>query len=230
MFKRDYLTRMIEEMGEVIGAVLGLKRQMKHPQAIALLDELLRKQFRIPLKLLESMPPEQITDLFRMNGSPEPDKLQQVARLLEEAGRLRMELEETKGDATTLMKALYLYVYSDMNGADRTLLQLPERIAEVRLELREYRLSREVDELLARYEEGEWKLSEADNIWFRLIAVHPESFDGALAFYDRLQLLREEELEQGGLSRQEVEEGRQELLRLKAHLPSDQHDDSRSEV
>lgn len=225
MFKRDYLTRMIEEMGEVIGAVLGLKRQMKHPQAIALLDDLLRKQFRIPLKLLESMPPEQITDLFRMNGSPEPDKLQQAARLLEEAGRLRMELEETKGDAATLMKALYLYVYSDMNGADRTLLQLPERIAEVRLELREYRLTREVDELLARYEEGEGQLAEADNIWFRLIAVHPESFSGAIAFYDRLQLLREEELEQGGLSRQEVEEGRQELLRLRALLPSDQHDE-----
>ncbi|MMZ69780.1 hypothetical protein D1872_326850 [compost metagenome] len=53
--------------------------------------------------------------------------------------------------------------------------------------------------------------------------MHPESFDGAFAFYDRLQQLGEEELEQGGLSRQEVEEGRQELLRLRALVPSDQY-------
>jgi tetratricopeptide (TPR) repeat protein len=205
---------MIEEMTEAVGAALGLRQQNRHIEALARLDELLKKRFRLPLPLLESLPPEQIIDLFRMGGTVEVDKLQQASRLLEEAGRTRQDMGEPDQGLQLLMKALHLYVYSALNGASREPLQLPGRIAAVHEQVKEYLVPLELDKLLAAYFEREGLYAQADEIWFDLGVKQKPLLHEAVAFYDRLLQRPDEELERGGLSRTEAEQGKEELLQL----------------
>lgn len=214
VFRRDYLLRMMEEMTEAVGAALGLRQQNRHTEALARLDELLKKRFRLPLPLLESLPPEQIIDLFRMGGTVEVDKLQQASRLLEEAGRTRQDMGEPDQGLQLLMKALHLYVYSALNGASMEPLQLPERITAVHEQVKEYLLPLELDKLLAAYFEREGLYAQADEIWFDLGVKQKPLLHEAVAFYDRLLQRPDDELERGGLSRTEAEQGKEELLQL----------------
>ncbi|MDP4098085.1 DUF6483 family protein [Paenibacillus sp. P96] len=214
MFRRDYLLRMMEEMTEAVGAAFGLRQQNRHAEALAKLDELLKNQFRLPLPLLESLPPEQIIELFRMGGAVEVDKLQQAARLLEEAGRIRQDMGELDQGLQILMKALYLYVYSALNGASRELQMLPDRIAATHEQVKEYRFPLELDQLLAAYFEHEGMYAQADEIWFDLGVKQKSLFHEAVAFYNRLLMRPDDELERGGLARAEAEQGREELLQL----------------
>ncbi|MFB5678605.1 DUF6483 family protein [Paenibacillus terreus] len=214
VFRRDYLLRMMEEMTEAVGAALGLRQQNRHTEALARLDELLKKRFRLSLPLLESLPPEQIIDLFRMGGAVEVDKLQQASRLLEEAGRTRQDMGEPDQGLQLLMKALHLYVYSALNGASMEPLRLPERIAAVHEQVREYLLPLELDQLLAAYFEREGMYAQADEIWFDLGVKQKPLLHEAVAFYDRLLQRPDDELERGGLSRTEAEQGKEELLQL----------------
>ncbi|MFB5762965.1 DUF6483 family protein [Paenibacillus medicaginis] len=214
MFRRDYLLRMMEEMTEAVGAALGLRQQNRHTEALARLDELLKKRFRLSLPLLESLPPEQIIDLFRMGGTVEVDKLQQASRLLEEAGRIRMDTGEPDQGLQLLMKALHLYVYSALNGASRELQMLPERISAVHEQVKEYLFPLELDKLLAAYFEREGQYARADEIWFDLGVKQKPLLHEAVAFYDRLLQRPDDELERGGLSRTEAEQGKEELLQL----------------
>lgn len=131
---------MMEELTSAVASVLGLRRENKHVEALKQLDDLLNKQFRLRSDLLRRLPPEQIIELFRLGPGIEADKLQQVARILEEEAVIYLETSRTDEGIRILMKSLHLYLYSDTNGATRDLQVLPERIACIVKLVREYEL------------------------------------------------------------------------------------------
>ncbi|WP_068503481.1 DUF6483 family protein [Paenibacillus kribbensis] len=214
MLRKDYLLSMMEELTSAVATVLGLRRENKHIEALKQLDDLLNKQFRLRSDLLRRLPPEQIIELFRLGPGIEADKLQQVARILEEEAVIYLETDRTDEGIRILMKSLHLYLYSDSNGAARELQTLPERIACIVNLVCEYELPTETSRLLAAYYEREDRLDEAADVWFGLAWEQPELLSEAKSFYSQLLDKTNAELERGGISRQEVTEGLAEITQL----------------
>lgn len=213
MFRKDYLLQMVEDMVEMVGKVFGLKQQKKYAEALWEIDDLLSKNFRLNSKLLNSLSTEDIIDMCRLGSVIEADKLQSIARLLEEEGGIYLDMGQTDEGLTRLMKSLHLYLFADLHGADHSMLKLPERVAELKGQTRSYRLPAKTDKLLFGYEEEQGRYAEAENALYRLLDQHEITEEEGLAFYQRMMARSDEELEAGGLPRAEVQEGAEELQR-----------------
>ncbi|MED5021023.1 DUF6483 family protein [Paenibacillus chibensis] len=213
MFRKDYLLQMVEDMVEMVGKVFGLKQQKKYAEALWEIDDLLSKNFRLNSKLLNSLSTEDIIDMCRLGSVIEADKLQSIARLLEEEGGIYLDMGQTDEGLTRLMKSLHLYLFADLHGADHSMLKLPERVAELKGQTRSYRLPAKTDKLLLGYEEEQGRYAEAENALYRLLDQHEITEEEGLSFYQRIMDRSDEELEAGGLPRAEVQEGAEELQR-----------------
>lgn len=218
MFRKDYLLQMVEDMVEMVGKVFGLKQQKKYTEALWEIDDLLSKNFRLNSKLLNSLSVEDIIEMFRLGGGIEADKLQTIARLLQEEAGVYLDMEQKDEGLIRLMKSLHLYLYADLHGADHTMLKLPERVTELKEGIKGYRIPAKTDQLLLRYEEERGRYDEAENALYRLLDQQEITEEEGLAFYQRLLTKSDEELEAGGLPREEVQEGSEELQR-KANKP-----------
>ncbi|MDR0270936.1 DUF6483 family protein [Paenibacillus sp.] len=213
MFRKDYLLQMVEDMVEMVGKVFGLKQQKKYTEALWEIDDLLSKNFRLNSKLLNSLSVEDIIEMSRLGGGIEADKLQSIARLLQEEAGVYLDMGHKEEGLTRLMKSLHLYLYADLHGADHSMLKLPERVSELKDQVKSYRLPTKTDKLLLEFEEAQGRYDEAENALFRLLDQHELTKEEGLAFYQRLLLRNDEELEAGGLPRAEVEEGKEDLRR-----------------
>ncbi|MEC0125959.1 DUF6483 family protein [Paenibacillus pabuli] len=229
MFRKDYLLRMMEEMTEAIGKVFTLKQQRKHTEALSELDELLRRQFGLNLSLLNSLPAEDVIEMFRFRGVIEVDNLQQAARLIEEEAYIYHEKAKVEGiddqermeseDEALIrwMRALHFYLYALHNGANPKLLDAPDRVEGILEQIKGYELPARTEKQLALYREQQGRYDQAENSWYRLLQVgdeHPIHYrDDVQAFYERLIQLEDHQLQEGGLPREEVEEGLAELSR-----------------
>lgn len=211
MLRRDYLVRMIEDMTEILGKVFALKQEKKTVEARTELDELYKRQFRLNSQLLGTLAAKDIVQMFRTGGEIEADKLQSLARLLKEEGELLISSGERDEGISRWMKSLHLYLTSALSGADRSLWDWENKIAELRPLLKEYRLPAETGVLVFRYEEQEGRFDQAENVLFRLLEDGELSKDEGIAFYQRLLQLPPERLEAGGLPPDEVREGLAEL-------------------
>lgn len=230
MFRKDYLLRMMEEMTEAIGKAFTLRQQRKHTEALSELDELMRRQFGMNLSLLNSLPAEDVIEMFRFRGVIEVDNLQQAARLIEEEAYVYQEKARVEGiddqekmeaeDAALvrLMRALHFYLYALNHGANPQLLQAPERVEGVIEQIQGYELPARTEKQLALYREQQGRYDAAENGWYRLLHLGPDYpvqyEEDARAFYQRLTELTDEQLELGGLPRDEVEEGMAQIEAL----------------
>ncbi|RRJ62008.1 hypothetical protein EHV15_02775 [Paenibacillus oralis] len=211
MLRRDYLVRMIEDMTEILGKVFALKQEKKSVEARTELDELYKRHFRLNAQLLGTLSAKDIVQMFRTGGEIEADKLQSLARLLKEEGDLLASSGEPDEGISRWLKSLHLYLTSALSGADRSLWDWEDKIAELRSLLQDYRLPAETGRLVFRYEEQEGRFDQAENVLFRLLEEEEISKDEGLAFYQRLLRLPPERLEAGGLPEEEVREGLAEL-------------------
>ncbi|AOZ93489.1 DUF6483 family protein [Paenibacillus crassostreae] len=213
MFRRDYILRMVEEMTQMIAKVFDLKKERKYTEALWEIDELLGKQFPLNSNLLNSLPTEEITDMFTIRDTVESDKLQSVARLLYEEGKIYSEFGQTDEGLTRFMKALHLSLVADFHGANNELINLPQQIQNMKQAINGYRLPLKTELMLFHYHEKKGYYAEAENGLFRLLereGIEPEE---GLTFYERLRKLDDQRLDQGELPRIEVDEGFTEMKR-----------------
>jgi hypothetical protein len=216
MFRRDYILRMVEDMTQMIAKVLTLKQERKTTEALWEIDELLNRHFRINSRLLNSLSVEDIIDMFRLGASLEVDKLQGVARMLQaEAGIYRAKNEEY-AVIPRLMKALHLYLYADLHGADRKLLDITREIDEVLAEVEAYRLPLKTEHLLLPYLESAGRYGKAEDCLYRLYEQGADVAQEGYELYERLMLIEPDALERGNLPLTEVEQGREEWQRIHA--------------
>ncbi|MCL9662440.1 DUF6483 family protein [Paenibacillus hunanensis] len=209
MFRKDYLMGMIEDMTSMIAKAFGLKEQKKYTEALWELDDLMRKNFRLNSELVNRMPTNEIIEMFRVGSTVEVDQLQGLARMLRAESDIYEASEKPEDAVVRRIKALHLFLYSAVNGADRSLLNYPEHVDELLDQLEEYVLPAAVEKLMVEYEEQEGYYDNAADALQRLNELDAtEGMATGAAFYDRLHLKTDEQLEAGGITRANVEEGR----------------------
>ncbi|MNO36902.1 hypothetical protein D3C76_269780 [compost metagenome] len=216
MFRRDYIVRMIEDMTAMVAKVMTLKQEKKTTEALWEVDELLIRHFRLNSRLLNSLSVEDIIDMYLLGGVVESDKLQGVARLLKEEGAIYAAAGDKDAALFRAMRSLHLFLYADLHGADRNLLQMPADINELLNETQAYSLPAKTERLLLSYMESIGRYAKAEDSLYRLWEQGLDVAREGKELYGRLLLKSPEELELGGLPAQEVKEGMEEWERRTA--------------
>ncbi|HEY2491480.1 MAG TPA: DUF6483 family protein [Paenibacillus sp.] len=207
MFRKDYILRLVEDMTQMVAKVFVLRQQRKFTEALWEIDELLGKDFRLNSRLLNSLPKEDLIDMFRFRDTLESDKMQGVARLLDEEGKIYTDMGESDEGLTRFMKSLHLFLYADNYGANRELFDLHHQIEGLLERIKEYRLPSGTDQLLFVYLDKQGKYAEAENVLYRLLDQGEIDPTEGVSFYERLMQEDDHKLEQGRLPREEVVDG-----------------------
>lgn len=218
MFRRDYIVRMIEDMSAMIAKVLTLKQEKKTTEALWEVDELLNRHFRLNSRLLNSLSVEDIIDMFRLGGVLESDKLQGVARMLKEEASIYSEAGNKEAALFRAIRALHLFLYADLYGADRELLQMKREIDELLKDTEGYLLPVKTERLLLPYMESLGRYSKAEDSLYRLWEQGVDVAAEGKELYSRLLLHTPVALELGGLPLAEVKQGQEEWNKLTARI------------
>lgn len=107
-----------------------------------------------------------------------------------------------------------MYVYAELHGADRELLNITQEIDELLQEVKGYRLPAKTERLMLRYMESVGRYSKAEDSLYRLWEQGEDVAGEGEALYKRLLLKSPAELEQGSLPLEEVEQGLKEWNRI----------------
>lgn len=198
----------------MVAKVMTLKQDKKTTEALWEVDELLMRHFRINSRLLNSLSVEDIIDMFRLGGVLESDKLQGVARLLKEEGGIYAAKGDQDQALFRAMRSLHLFLYADLHGADRELLNMTGDINELLEEVEPYRLPAKTERLLMAYQESMGHYTKAENSLYRLWEQGEDVAAEGRELYGRLLLLSPELLAQGGLPLEEVQQGGEEWSKL----------------
>lgn len=218
MFRRDYIVRMIEDMSAMIAKVLTLKQEKKTTEALWEVDELLNRHFRLNSRLLNSLSVEDIIDMFRLGGVLESDKLQGVARMLKEEASIYSEAGNKEAALFRAIRALHLFLYADLYGADREMLQMKREIDELMKDTEGYRLPVKTERLLLPYMESLGRYSKAEDSLYRLWEQGVDVAAEGKELYSRLLLHTPVALELGGLPLAEVRQGQEEWNKLTSRI------------
>lgn len=207
MFQRDYFMRMIEQMTEVLGQVMKLRREQKQEEALWVIDELLDKRFRLSSKLIRSLSDDDLMKVMTTNGLLETDHMQAIAILIKQEAELYDELGRENESYGLYMKALRLFVRLSLHGAEPTIVEPREQIAELLEQLRPYELPDSLKQLLMEWYEAEGRYDIVENMLYELLEAKAISTAEAADVYRRLLLYSDAQLAAGGLPREEVEHG-----------------------
>ncbi|GLX66288.1 DUF6483 family protein [Paenibacillus glycanilyticus] len=211
MFRRDYLMNMIEQMTEAIGQILQLKRELKHQEALLVIDELLDKRFGLSGKLIRSLSDKDLMAVLTTNGIIETDKIQAIAVTFKQESELHAELGNEDASFVSGLKAVQLFMRLSLVGAEPTIVN-PTKEAEQLLEqLKAYELPAHAKQLQAEWLEGEGQFARAEDVLYELLEDEVIAKEEVEAFYRRILFCEDERLEAGGLPREEVQYGLESL-------------------
>lgn len=208
MYQRDYIMRMIEQLGQFLTRILGLKEAKKFDAARMEIDRAGKILLGLDMSLIRVLTDEKIISLLQPTGSLDSGRCLLIAELLREEGEICKLQGKDDERYSCYSKSLSLFLEAlAVNAHFRT----QEYLAKIDLliaYLKQTTLPAHIDEKLFRYFEMTGEYARAENLLFQLIeADHPGMLEEGIRFYQRLLAKTDSGLEQGNLPREEVEEG-----------------------
>lgn len=193
------------------------------PEARRLADESLRHLLGFGITEAETLSGDSLIELVRLTRGGE-DKNQlfgdQVAALgfiLQGIGSIHEAGGDSSQSVSMYLKALQAHLTAAVEvGVSSP--QVADAIDGLVEQLHEYELPVSIKRLLWQWTENEGIYDESENWLFELLESEPRNQDiiaQGVAFYQRLLNRGDDELERGGLPRDEVESGLIEMQRLR---------------
>jgi tetratricopeptide (TPR) repeat protein len=217
MFQRDYIMRMIEQLGIALARILKLKEAGKFDEAEIEISKTGKMFFGIDMNFIHNFSEEGIIELLKQSDSLDASKCIVLAELLKEEGEIYEIQKGLDKSYHSYLKSLRLYLEGLTLNAQYRTNEYSSKIAFLKNKLSTYELPVPIQYKLLQYFEMIGNYAQAENILFQLIDVGEEDIlDKGVAFYSRLLAKTDDELNQGNLPREEVEEG---LSTLKKILP-----------
>ncbi len=209
MIERDYIMRMIDMLAKVLARILFLNAARDFPRAASELAAASRNLLGVDHEILLMMTDDQLIDLLGNDDALAAPKGFVVGMLLQADA----ELARARGEADEqlLVKSLSLLTASYHRQGGPITESHGKTIEELAQRLRGYALPVGVGDRLFGYYESTGQFGRAEDILFEVIDQDPAHLEAGMAFYQRLSTLDDAALERGGLPREEVNEGLQEL-------------------
>jgi hypothetical protein len=208
---------MIQQLSGFVTGLLHLRRSGRSTEAIQLIQDAYGRFTGLSATLIHAISEDDMIQLLRARGGIDPDKAWALAELMREEALAYDELGNEAEAIPRFLKSLRLNlevldVIEEMPGVLNVdgLEEVAERVSDLDL-------SPETRSKLVEYYSGTSRFDKAENIILWRVESSdesPESAAEAVAFYDDLIQKSDAELEQGGLSREEVEVGLQRMIDL----------------
>ena len=216
---QDYILRMIQQLSGFVTGLLQLRKSGRTAEAIHQIEEAYGRFTGLSATLIHAISEDDLIQLLRARGGIDPDRAWALAELMREEALAYDELGNESEATPRLLKSLRLYlevldVIEEMPGLLNVdgLEDVAERVADLEL-------SPPTRSKLVEYYVGTRRFDRAENIVLWRLESAAESADSvreAIAFYDGLRGFSEIDLEEGGLSRAEVDDGLARMLSVLA--------------
>ena len=191
------------------------------PEAIHQIEDAYGRFTGLSATLIHAISEDDLIQLLRARGGVDPDRAWALAELMREEALAYGELDNETEATPRLLKSLRLYLevldaIEEMPGVLNVdgLEDVAERVADLEL-------TPATRTKLVEYYAGTRRFDRAENIVLWRLESAGGSVDSvkeAIAFYDGLAGFSELDLEEGGLSRGEVDDGLSRMLTLLAEL------------
>lgn len=220
MYKKDYFMRLMEQLTAVIAQVAKLGNDDEYQEALDTTDSSLRQLTGLGTDAWLSMEPDDILANLSMRddlGGMETAVF--MVGMFYEEGKIQALQGYADAADYHVLKALQLHL-AILNTQPNIF--MPDMIPsvpelEVRLQNANVVVPSETSQALMTYYEFIEKYDTVEDVLFMWVESEPgnsEAVEAGITFYERLLLKSNEELEEGGLPRDEVEAGLEELLQL----------------
>jgi hypothetical protein len=206
--------RLITQTTSMLGQIMGLKEQKKNEEAMNLIDEFLNRELRLRTRLALGLSDEDLLQMLSVGGRPNLEQVAMVAVFLQEEGDILEDEGRQQDSVLRHEKALRLMLYVVREGGEVPALRLGERAERLIRRLAPFEQAADTKRAVWRWRESGGQWAEAENLLYELSDAGEATEEEGLAFYDRLAEKDDTALEEGGLSRQELEEGRRQWLAL----------------
>ena len=219
--QQDYILRMIQQLSGFVTGLLQLRKSGRSTEALHQIENAYGRFTGLSATLIHAISEDDLIQLLRARGGIDPDRAWARAELMREEALTYDELGQEAEATPRFLKSLRLYlevldVIEEMPGVLNVdgLEEVAERVSD--LELTASTRSR-----LVQYYVDTRRFDRAENIVLWNLEAAGESakaINEGVAFYDELQGLADRDLEEGGLSRDEVDQGIERLLDLQGTL------------
>ena len=210
--KDDFIQRSIEQLAEVIRALLRLQSSESLQQAEKAIAEAYEKHAASSADLFRQLPTDQLLSIISSVGKVDKEKAYLFASLF----YAEAELQKAKAEPVSIslqLKALDLFLEAAIDDVDAD--DVHQRIEHLEAELADFVLPPATELRRFDYAQYSGRFADAESLLFELIGTDESTKEFLLskgrAFYQRLLAMKDLELEKGGLPRDEVEEGRLEF-------------------
>ncbi|MFH1808087.1 MAG: DUF6483 family protein [Pseudomonadota bacterium] len=215
MLRTDYIMRMVEQIQKLMAQIALTRESGDHLATARLLDEASTEHLGLAFTVVALQPLAQLKLLFTTEDELDPGKCIAAGELLVQAAALHLDLEHRAQADAMRLRSLELFMagYRVLPQRERALYAL--KILDLLAKLPDHALTDHQLLSLVGVYEAAGRYDRAEDVLFPLVE---DGVDGALALglrlYDQLLGKRDEDLEQGGLPRDEVQQSLQELRRL----------------
>ncbi len=211
MISRDYFMRMTEMLAVVLTKVIFNKEKKNFEEAQTELEAAGKSIVGLDLKLIGIMSIDNVAELMKASDLY-AGRCVIAAELLKEYADSSRENILSEKSIDYFAKALMLFVEGVLSN------DLPEpekyfsKIEDLIQKLDEVELPESIKKRLFHYYEYTGNFSKAEDILFELVDINSEEiFANALSFYERLKLKSDDDLRSGNFSREEIEDGIEEI-------------------
>ncbi len=211
MIERDYFMRMISILTQMIARILFLKNKMEFPKALQDIKTTSKTLLGVDGDLMRQLSPAQIMQLFGSDLTVAVPKSYVAAILFKEEAEVRALMGEEEEPARLYLRSLTLLLDVYEWAKEPIEPDHPKVIQDILDKLRDFVLPMDLLEKLFRYREQIGQYDKAEDLLYDILDMKPEFKTEGMRFYERLLEKKDEELAQGGLPREEVVEGLNQL-------------------
>jgi len=204
--------RLIEQLGVAMARIISLKQNNQAHEALKEIEQACEKYLGLDPRVIEAASGEALLGLMSMGGKFDPRRAVLLGELLKEEGELYEMESMAERSYWAYTRSLWLFLESLNQDPS---LRTPENLEDTRFVLRKlarYELSPELKSRLFCYYEWAGDFGKAENMLFDLLDRDRHQWlERGMQFYERLSAKPDDELVRGGLPREELEQGMEEL-------------------
>lgn len=219
MLKRNLTAELVGKFNEALTKILEYKNEGKNEEALNVIDNTLKELFRLGSKFFNSFSDENLIDMIKTDGTINADKCIMMAKLLEEEADIIEILGDSNEAFYINLKSLNLFLEAYINKDNNCdLYNFFSDIDIVIEKINDYKIPIIIQSKMIDYYTKINKYDEAENILYEILEDQEFSknvIDKALSFYETLLTKSDDDLDNGNLSREEINES---LAALKKKL------------
>lgn len=217
MVNKDYILRLAEKFGRTLAIVLRLRAYDKHEEALIFIDEELFRTTGLTSSFLNTLNEQTIVEALSPLGRPNIEATLGTALLLKAEGEIYEAKGNTHESYYRYVKALHLLLHLHLHAPIEDAEDIREEMNTLTHNLDAFDLPLPTRQLLFAYQEHRGFYATAEDTLFELLESTPgntELLQQGREFYRRLDLKSDADLAAGNFSREEVQEGHEQLQRF----------------